>query len=737
MSNSWRRLQRWIPLFTSAKRVKTIKQQLSPLYTTICVPNLPISNFHFIRSSVAFYSYAADSVETDVEEIIKSDPMKAKDQKAMLLMASFVRFVVSQSDQLSSRENSLKLAFYLNQLLRSSKPDIIIRVIQMLSGKFQLNTNLLFYALNMLTCAPDEDIGSISKLEKKAKRTEKLSDMFCNLLRSYLLGKRVHVAKYKYEYPNPVLSIQEFCKSVEKIQETRGEHSLELQIQLLADLLRKIVDPAECKGVMSILSKEDALQKTIFRPVTLITALAVAFAENPIYNSSKLSENVLAEGINNEIALGRKIEDVIAKILKTKSVDWLSSSSVEPVLAKDEVVISVTPKDHVIPSMLAKTAVDLNKVFKTTSDIRLECKYDGNRVQIYYNKGAFKYYSRSQIDISDTLNALDVHLMKIIKSKDTESFIIDAEVYAYNEKSNEPYPFQYLQPQIAKLKSSEGSMPVRLAVFDLLKVNDNLIIEQPLKERLNLLDVLFEVPSENESEDGGTRPKQMIHKPYYKLVKGTMDINERIAICNETFQRCLDRKYEGLIIKDMDKPYVPAARNWYKYKKNINSGGVFDTLDLVCIGANFGNGKRADVYGSFLLAVYNEKTSCYETLTKVASGFTTAQLRFISDELNKFVIKEPQDNYVISASIRRSIDVWFKPHVIMEISGMEFTWSPQHTCAADPASKVRGIGLRFPKFIRRRDADKPLKEITTVSQVQEMFQKSNAKEEEQEQEGEQ
>ena len=56
-------------------------------------------------------------------------------------------------------------------------------------------------------------------------------------------------------------------------------------------------------------------------------------------------------------------------------------------------------------------------------------------------------------------------------------------------------------------------------------------------------------------------------------------------------------------------------------------------------------------------------------------------------------------------------EVFFKPKIIIEVAYEEIQKSPSYES---------GYALRFPRILRLRD-DKPLSEITTLSQVEEYF----------------
>lgn len=61
--------------------------------------------------------------------------------------------------------------------------------------------------------------------------------------------------------------------------------------------------------------------------------------------------------------------------------------------------------------------------------------------------------------------------------------------------------------------------------------------------------------------------------------------------------------------------YEPGKAKWVKLKKDYLES-MWDSLDLVPIGAYAGRGRRTAFYGAFLLACYDPDKEEFQTVTK-------------------------------------------------------------------------------------------------------------------------
>ena len=51
------------------------------------------------------------------------------------------------------------------------------------------------------------------------------------------------------------------------------------------------------------------------------------------------------------------------------------------------------------------------------------------------------------------------------------------------------------------------------------------------------------------------------------------------------------------------------------------------------------------VFGAFLLAIYNEETEEYQTISKIGTGFSEEQLKELADMLRPLTIADPRPYY--------------------------------------------------------------------------------------------
>lgn len=367
-------------------------------------------------------------------------------------------------------------------------------------------------------------------------------------------------------------------------------------------------------------------------------------------------------------------------------------------------VCHFTPGVPVGP-MLAKATKSFSEILDKFQDMEFTCeyKYDGERAQIHYMEdGSVEIYSRNAE--CTTGKYLDVAgAMTKYKKPDIKSFVLDCEVVAYDRDADNILPFQILSTRARKgVTLSSIKVQVCVFAFDLLYLDGRELLQEPLSARKEYLYRSFvETPKE------------------FSFAKSIIS-NDLEEI--QTFLRdALNHSCEGLIIKTLDKDatYEPAKRsnNWLKLKKDYMDS-VGDSFDLVPIGAFHGRGKRAGVYGAFLLACYDDDTEEYQSLCKIGTGFSEAVLEERSASLRAKVIPIPKTYYRYGETL--GVDVWFEPVEVWEVKAADLSISPVHRAAVGKVDQAKGISLRFPRLLRLR-TDKSPEQATTAEQVADMY----------------
>ncbi|MDD1715537.1 MAG: ATP-dependent DNA ligase [Methanolinea sp.] len=320
---------------------------------------------------------------------------------------------------------------------------------------------------------------------------------------------------------------------------------------------------------------------------------------------------------------------------------------------------------HPVKMMLAQQG-SIPSAIQENGIVAAEFKYDGSRFQFHKEEGKARLYSRKLEDVTDALPDIISALMKAT----SHDVILDGEVIAIRE--GRPLPFQTVLRRFRRkygIESMAKEIVMIPNIFDILYLDGKTLIDRPFQERRSLLEkiVTMHVAPQTVSDDPD--------------------------VIDAMYRDALDAGHEGLMLKVLSSPYTPGIRgkNWIKIKPSV------DTLDLAVIGADWGEGKRAHLFGSFLLACQDGRDLI--PLSRVATGFSDEQLAEVYDLLKDRIVS------------RTGKEVRFEPSMVFEVGYSEIQKSPNYDT---------GYALRFPRFIRIRD-DKGIDEIETLDGIRERY----------------
>jgi len=354
--------------------------------------------------------------------------------------------------------------------------------------------------------------------------------------------------------------------------------------------------------------------------------------------------------------------------------------------------------------MLANPTSGVTQVLDRFEGMAFTCeyKYDGERAQIHLlENGEVHIYSRNQENNTSKYPDIVKRIPLVIK-EGVKSCVIDSEAVAWDTEKKQILPFQVLTTR-KKKDCAEAEIKVQVCIyaFDLLYLNGEALVRKSFRERRKLL---HDTVLEKEGEF------------VFATSQDTTDTEEIQSLLDLSVKgNC-----EGLMVKTLDKEatYEIAKRshNWLKLKKDYLDG-CGDTLDLVVIGAMYGKGRRAGVYGNFLLACYDEETQEYQTICKIGTGFNDQDLATHHKFFSENVISEPKSYYRTNGV---TMDEWFEPVQVWEVKAADLSISPVYMAAAGLVDPEKGISLRFPRFLKIRDDKKP-EDATSSSQVADFY----------------
>jgi len=303
-------------------------------------------------------------------------------------------------------------------------------------------------------------------------------------------------------------------------------------------------------------------------------------------------------------------------------------------------------------------------------------KYDGIRAQIHSDGQSVKIYSR-------TLDEVTTRFPEVADAAGAlgRRFILDGEIVAY---SGHILPFAVLQKRIGRRTLSESLLrdaPVAFFAFDLLLLDQDVLLDDPLTDRM-------------------VRMRELLSNGESAIRPGDQSPVRDAAHLDELFDAARARANEGLVVKDPSSTYTPGRRgkSWLKYKKALA------TLDCVVTAAEHGHGKRRGVLSDYTFAIRRDQELL--NIGKAYSGLTDVEIERLTTLFRSITTARYGPVHIV------------RPEIVLEIAFDRIQESFRHKS---------GYALRFPRIARIRD-DKSVDDISTIDDVRRIYEGQLARE---------
>ncbi|CAO2178735.1 unnamed protein product [Urochloa humidicola] len=508
--------------------------------------------------------------------------------------------------------------------------------------------------------------------------------------------------------PHP-LSIRDVYSTLRKLSAISGSGSSGRRKILVLHLIRSCRE-MEMKFLVRTLVRNlriGAMMKTILPALAHAIVFDRKYAGGPV---------VSLEGIKSQLqSLSTEVAEAYNVI---PNLDLLIPSLLSEGTAFSASSLTMVPGTP-IPPMLARITNGLMQSLKAFNGKSFTCeyKYDGQRAQIHrLLDGSVRIFSRQMKE--STLRFPDlVNMIKELCRPEVSSFILDAEVVGIDrKKGNKLMSFQELSSRERGNKHSSIAIEnikvdICVFVFDIMFCNGERLLDRPLRQRRKYIhDSLQEKPGYFE----------LAQQLTVESSESSPDNSNTLDRMNSFFKKACESSCEGIMLKtlDVDAGYSASKRcdSWLKVKRDYVEG-LGDSLDLVPVGAWYGNGRKAGWYSPFLMACYNPETEEFQSVCRVMSGFSDEFYKemkeFYSGE--RVLPKKP-----IYYKTDEQPEVWFTAEQVWEVRGADLTLSPVHHAAIGLVHPSRGISVRMPRYIRSVP-DRSPEDCSTAADIATMF----------------
>ena len=307
---------------------------------------------------------------------------------------------------------------------------------------------------------------------------------------------------------------------------------------------------------------------------------------------------------------------------------------------------------------------------------QIEWKWDGIRAQLIKRKGRVMIWSRGDESVGDSFP----EIMLAANSLPSD-VCLDGEILAWGKDGLRP--FSRLQRRLGRKDPGPSMLkkePVRFQAYDLLRLEGQDLRESPLRDRrAKLFEAIDVLPKD------------------FPIGLSPLVTETSWSGLSELHEQSRDRGVEGFMIKHKNSTYKSGRvkGDWFKWK--------VDPLhaDMVVVSAQFGRGKRSNLFSDYSLAVWSENKELV-VVAKAYSGLSDKELK----EVDRFIRKNITGRFGPVRGVR--------PEIVFEVAFEGVRFSGRHKS---------GVALRFPR-IKRWRKDKKVSEADTLDSIRSLVQSS-------------
>ncbi|MGH7463659.1 MAG: ATP-dependent DNA ligase, partial [Longimicrobiales bacterium] len=315
--------------------------------------------------------------------------------------------------------------------------------------------------------------------------------------------------------------------------------------------------------------------------------------------------------------------------------------------------------------MLAKPADDMADAMSRLEQAALDYKLDGARVQVHRSGDDVRVYTRRMNEITPAVP----ELVESVLALPVRELVLDGEAIALRA-DGAPAPFQVTMSRFGSrvdVDRLRRETPLSTFFFDILQLDGESLLDVPSATRFDAM-------------------RQALPTSILIPRIVTRDVTEAEAF----MRQAKHAGHEGIVAKSLDAAYDAGRRGgaWLKVKEA-------DTLDLVVLAAEWGNGRRQGWLSNLHLGARDPENGGFVMLGKTFKGLTDALLEWQTRELLAREIG------------REGHIVHVRPDLVVEIAfeGVQ--------------SSVRypgGVALRFAR-VKRYRMDKMAAHADTIGRV--------------------